>query len=374
MSAPTKPNIAGSEPVTGDVRPRLRILHLIPTLEGGGAERQLAYLAADHVARGHDVHVASVRGGRHVDVVVKAGAKHHLVKHASNHDPLLLPRIVGLIRRLRPQVVQTWLLQMDVLGGLAALTTRSPWVLTERTSAAFYDFPMARVRRWLGSHATAIVSNSRGGAEYWADTASAHSVIQNGVPLDAIRGVAPSADARRLSPFVLFAGRFSEEKNILVLIDALRTVVPATGARAMICGEGPERSVVERAVSEAKLQDHIHVAGYRTDLWSWMKEASAFVSLSRFEGCPNTVLEAMACGCPLVASDIPAHRDLLDEDCAFIVPVADVTATAAALTTAISNPELARRRAAIASSRITSFSVERVAASYEKLYQTLVTA
>jgi glycosyltransferase involved in cell wall biosynthesis len=352
---------------------RLRILHLIPSLEGGGAERQVAYLAAAQSRAGHDVHIASVRHGQHARAVTDAGVHHHILKSGGNHDPLLVPRVLALFRELRPDVVQTWLLQMDVLGGLAALTSRSRWVLTERTSGVFYDFPTARVRRWLGARASAIVANSDGGLAYWNGAPQAVlTVIRNGLPLETIRATPVSAEARSLVPLVLFAGRFSEEKNVLTLVEALKRVVPATGARAMLCGEGPQRELIEAAVTAAGLGDSVGVVGYREDLWSWMKAASAFVSLSRFEGCPNTVLEAMACGCPLVVSDIPAHRELLDESCALLVNAAEPDAIAAALKSAITDCDTARRRAEVAAARVQSFSMERVAAAYEALYHRLL--
>ena len=130
--------------------------------------------------------------------------------------------------------------------------------------------------------------------------------------------------------------------------------------------------MIQRAVSNAGLGERVSVAGYREDLWSWMKAASAFVSLSRFEGCPNTVLEAMACGCPLVVSDIPAHRELLDESSALLVNATDPDAIAAALTSTLTDRDAARRRAEVAAVRVESFSIERVAAAYEALYQRLL--
>ncbi len=54
-------------------------------------------------------------------------------------------------------------------------------------------------------------------------------------------------------------------------------------------------------------------------VWALMKKASVFVSLSAYEGCPNTVMEAMACGCPIIVSDIPEHREILDEQSALFV-------------------------------------------------------
>ena len=83
----------------------------------------------------------------------------------------------------------------------------------------------------------------------------------------------------------------------------------------ILCGEGPQRSELEVMRHKLGLDADVHFTGHlpAASVWALMKKASVFVSLSAYEGCPNTVMEAMACGCPLVLSDIPAHREILDE-------------------------------------------------------------
>src|SRR5215216_4989655 len=98
----------------------MRILYTIPTLGYGGAERQLSYLAAELAARGHEVHVASSRGGANLRRVKSAGAEWHHLGGVCHSDPVILYRLLRLIRRLRPDVVQTILTPMDILGGTAA--------------------------------------------------------------------------------------------------------------------------------------------------------------------------------------------------------------------------------------------------------------
>jgi hypothetical protein len=74
---------------------------------------------------GHEIHVASLRGGPNLDRLKAAGVVWHQVGGFSNHDPVILIRLISLLRELRPDVVQTSLAQMDILGGLAALMTRT---------------------------------------------------------------------------------------------------------------------------------------------------------------------------------------------------------------------------------------------------------
>src|SRR5687768_14057109 len=116
----------------------MRVLHLIPSLGGGGAERQIAYLARGLSERGGDVHVGILRGGANLERLESTGATVHWIRSSGNYDPFLLPRTVSLIRRVRPDVVQTWLTQMDVVGGLAALIVGKRWIVSERSSGEHY--------------------------------------------------------------------------------------------------------------------------------------------------------------------------------------------------------------------------------------------
>src|SRR6185295_4143315 len=109
----------------------MRIMYCIPTLEGGGAEGQVAGLATEVARLGHEVHVVFSREGVNLDRLKAGGVAAHRVGRGRNNDPGIFFGLLRLIRKLRPNVVQTCLTQMDVLGGAAALLTRTHWVLAE---------------------------------------------------------------------------------------------------------------------------------------------------------------------------------------------------------------------------------------------------
>ena len=98
----------------------MTILHCVPNMLGGGAERQVAILSEAQVRAGHDVHVALIEGGPNLALLERSGAAIHWIPAASYYDPRILPRLGRLMRHLRPRVVQSWILQMDVAAGLAS--------------------------------------------------------------------------------------------------------------------------------------------------------------------------------------------------------------------------------------------------------------
>jgi glycosyltransferase involved in cell wall biosynthesis len=348
-------------------------------MAGGGAERQLTYLAAEFVRMGCDVHVAVIQDGPNASRLEATGATLHRLRALGNYDPQILWQLLRTIGRVKPDVVQCWLLQMEVLGGVAALVTGTPWVFCERASEEAYSdsFKMwLRVR--VGRRATAIVSNSETGDRYWARRTGdrvRRCVIPNCLPFAEIAATQPASPGdfgvTTGEPIVLAAGRLEAQKNFETLVRALRRVVAKRPVQAICCGDGSLRGLIEGLVEENNLADRVRIVGYVSNLWSLMKRADLTVSVSWFEGSPNVVLEAMACGCPLVVSDIPTHRELLDEDAAILVDPGDPQCVADAIIQVLSDPEAARKRARTAQDRVRRYSPATVARKYADLYREL---
>lgn len=358
----------------------MRILHFIPSMGGGGAERQLAYLAEELTRLGWEVHVALLSGGPNMDRLRASGAVIHPLAARSNYDPGILFQLLRTVKSVKPDLIQVWMLQMEVLGGAAAQMARVPWVFSERSSALCYPLTLkSRLRVSMASRAGAIVSNSTGGDEYWRARLGSRVprwVIPNALPLDEIEAArAAGPEETGLGPeqkVVLYVGRFSPEKNLETLLLALRQVVSQPGIVAVLCGDGPSRSTIERQVQEYGLGDRVRLPGYISAVWSWMKRADVFVSVGLFEGHPNTVLEAMACGCPLVVSDIPAHREFLDEHSALLVNPRAPAEIAQAIGSVLSTPERATGRAQAARAQAAAWSAPAIARQYEQVYQVLI--
>ena len=346
----------------------------------GGAERQLGILAAAQVRAGNEVHIAHVHGGVYLTEAHRAGVEAHAIKASGNHDPRIVLGLAHLFRRVKPDVVQTWLPQMDVFAGVAALLTSVPWVLLENSSAPAYvaRFKDRVIRPAVGSHAGAIVANSPDGLAYWAQRgapSALRAVIPNAIDFDGIRAANPAAPtglATGNDKYFLFAGRLSPEKNLPVLIRAFRRAYDETGVGAVICGEGPMRAELANLIASLGLEGKVVLAGVRQDVWGLMKGASALVSASLFEGQSNVVLEGAAAGVPLVLSDIKGNRDAADEESALFFDPRSPEELAVALTAVVRDPGAAAIRCRNARRGVESLSIERCVQSYRQVYDELL--
>lgn len=340
-------------------------------MHGGGAERQLRDLAPALADRGHDVHVAVVFPGVHLSGLT-AKCTVHEIRPAGTRDPRIVTRLFGCMRRLKPNVVQTWLTYVDIAAGASATMCRIPWVLSERSAALSYPPTFInRLRVHVGRRASLVIANSPGGAEYWRDRGVPRvDVIPNFVDIDELEAAEAVRDPRIADDdeVILSIGRLSPEKNLTTLVDAFRLLqADRPKTRLVFCGEGPLRDSIEAHAAGAGLADRVLFAGF-VDVASWLKRASAIAAISTCEGHPNAVLEAMAVRVPVVLSDIPSHRDVAGDDSAWFAPVDDAAAIAGQLAAALARPDEAARKAERGRQLVRNLSLGMVAARYEEAY------
>lgn len=358
----------------------MRVLHCAPNVGGGGAERQLTYLCSGLVRNGVDVHVALVHSGCNYDRLKASGATIHNLSPSACHSPRVAIELWDLIRRVGPDIVQTWFRQMDILGGLSALSLRIPWVVSERSSALCYTPTVKhRVRAHLGCFASAVIANSKAGANYWRELKTGRTpplfVIPNGIPFDEINATEPSFDRSAVKSqreTLLYVGRLSPEKNLVNLLRALQQIEPQLRPACVICGDGPDRHKLCSLAENLALQDDVIFLGYVDNVWAWMKSSKALVCISEFEGHPNAVLEAMACGCQIIASDIPAHREFLDPGTNCLIRPNDIGAIARAIRRSTACLDSKEERVRRVSADLARLSTSAMASAYEHVYSGLL--
>jgi len=166
---------------------------------------------------------------------------------------------------------------------------------------------------------------------------------------------------------IVSVGRLSPEKGYATLIEAFAQLRQTRPARLTIVGEGDERGNLEALIEAKGLSGDVSLPGHNPDPLSVVSQASLFVSSSSHEGLGNALIEAMACGVPVVATDAPyGPREILEDGrLGRLVTVGDATALAGAMAATLDQPT----DGAILQARAGEFSVERSAERFIQLLQ-----
>jgi glycosyltransferase involved in cell wall biosynthesis len=160
------------------------------------------------------------------------------------------------------------------------------------------------------------VANSKGLAVLAERADGTHaSTIPNGVDVDFFRPAAHPPDDRSVR--CLFVGRFQSQKNLPYLMEQFAKVAKRsdTTLRLTLVGDGPQRGKLEVLARELGIKDRVEWTGWldKHSLRNAYQAADIFVNPSLYEGMPNAVLEAMACGLPVVASRVPGNDELIQD-------------------------------------------------------------
>jgi len=191
----------------------------------------------------------------------------------------------------------------------------------------------------------------------------------------ALTGVNPALHSTPSTRLAVYTGRLDEAKGLGELVAAWPAVLTRhPGARLWLAGEGPYQAALEEQIESRDLAGRIVLAGVFDDVDELLAAADLFVLPSREEGMSRALLEAMAAGLPIVASDIPGNRNLVsDGEHGLLVPPGDVDALSAAVCRLLDEPEPAGRLGAAARDRLQNeFSLAAMAEKHLALFETLL--
>jgi glycosyltransferase involved in cell wall biosynthesis len=173
---------------------------------------------------------------------------------------------------------------------------------------------------------------------------------------------------RENSPVVLTVARLDEQKGHANLLKAAAEI---PGALFVFAGDGPERAGLEKQVEELRLSDRVIFLGQRNDVRELLRGCDLFVLPSLFEGLPLSVMEAMAAGKPVIASDIGGVNELVrNGETGYLVPPGDTHALARGINSLIADPALSRKMAIAGKALVEKeFSSESMVAGVTDIYK-----
>jgi len=373
------------------------VLHVIVGLEVGGAEMMLARLVTDAAARStryrHTVVSLTGTGPLGAQLQARGIAVHELRMTGFGSMPAALARLRALMRRIRPDIVQTWMYHADLLGGLAARLAgvrRVIWgVRTTEMSAR--DSRTTAGLRWLcarlsGRVPAVIVCAAEASRRLHASLgyrADRMVVVPNGFDLQALSTSAASVEAVRVGwklgpgqPVVGCVGRFNPDKDPRNFVEAAGHLAARfPDLRFVMIGRGCDRGNAELMawIQALHLDDRFILAGERSDIPTCLAAMDVFCLPSRTEGFPNVVGEAMAMGRPCVVTDVGDAAVLLGAH-GMVVPRENPQALADGVARLLQMPA-AQREAMGAGGRHrieSEFSIGRCRERLESIYSDLI--
>jgi glycosyltransferase involved in cell wall biosynthesis len=391
---------------------RRHIALFLSSLAGGGAERVILQLAEAFGRRGHrvDLVLSSLRGELVPEIpetskVVELGAARATEAFrtlfglpfttTSKILPTMikrkrkkirsLPNLVNYLREERPEVLMA---STDVPNLLALWGNR----IAEATTRVFIKADVS-LETWVRESTDTLTRKLPRLISDWYPRANGLIAVSagladelsgmTGVARESIRVIYNPIDCQRIAqlakapledpwfdpggpPVVLAVGRLHPQKDYPTLFRAFAEVRKDRSAGLAILGDGPERVRLESLTRELGIEDDVRLLGFQQNPFAYMARASVFVLSSAWEGLSNVLIEALACGCPVVSTDCPhgPKEVLKDGRYGKLVPVKDPRALADALASTLDgriHPDSARKRAS-------QFDIETVTDCYSEFF------
>ena len=363
---------------------KTRLALVIPTMDRGGAEKQLALLAENLPRDEFDVHVILLtRDGPRSESLRSQGIPVTVIGKRFKADPSALFRLKRFFKQLSPDIVHTWLFAANSFGRAAAWMAGVPVVIaSERCVDPWKGWWHFSIDRFLSRRSAAITTNSAGVKAFYVDHGidkDLFRVIPNGIPERTTQPISREVAFDRLGVpterrLVLAVGRLWPQKRYRDLIWAGELIASTRDDTTLIViGDGPKRSELLRFRDAVTTPNHVAFVGARDDVDQLLPHADLFWIGSEYEGQSNSVIEAMQAGVPVVASDITGNRDLVIHDqTGRLVKLGDRAAFARESLDLLENPGDAQRLAEAARDRISKqFSVDQMVHKHVQAYREL---
>ena len=335
------------------------IAFFIPTMDGGGAERVVINLLKGMVAHNLplDLILANAEGP-YLNLIPK---QVRTIDLAAGRVVKAIAPLVRYLRTAKPKVIISHLNHANVIALVAkqlAFNNTKIVVVEHNTfsvaqSSLFRGHFIPPLMKLLYPKADAIVGVSQAvardleqGLSLAAETVKTiyNPVVDRELLAKKNNYIGHPWFQSQTIPVILAVGRLTEQKDFPTLLRAFALLRQKIPARLLILGEGELRQELEMMVKQLGIAEAVTLPGFVPNPQDYMSKASVFVLSSRWEGLPTALIEAMACGCPVVATDCPSgSKEILAEGkYGKLIPVGDAEALSTALMGTLQNPPQSR--------------------------------
>jgi glycosyltransferase involved in cell wall biosynthesis len=376
----------------------VKMMVLVPTMRMGGAERNTALLL-EHIDRGLVNPELALVFNREIFYSIPKDVPIHVLENIA--DPPQLPisddplkawlekmalKLAGLVQKRHVDILFSTQLWTSIIAALArkhlpsairviaTVDCHPSTFLPSHKHGELYTYLM----RGYFNEADRIVAVSEGIAKDLVDNYGVKpekiDVIHYPVDWAKVQELAQEPVEHEWFsqeiPIVLFVGRLEAVKGVEHLLRAFAKVRRQMAARCVLVGDGQEREKLQELAHQLGIEQDVYFAGRQSNPFKYMKRATSFVLPSLSEGLPNVLIEAMACGCPVIATDVASggSREVLGGgEYGILVPPGDEEGLAQAILRVLQDPALRKRLSRLASQYAQKFDVHEIFRKYNRL-------
>lgn len=318
-----------------------KIMFVIHALGYGGAGKMIVYLANHFSKLGYDVVLyVEEQLGKHYDM--ESGVRvYQETEFFRNYYTRHFQQIFQLRRRVKeinPDLLISFQTNQNALSVLATRKRHIPVIVSERGDPYQYHDIVAKLKTWVINKAEGGVFQTKKAMQYYGKGLQARSVVIYNP--NTVVGIERPVERNNE---IAFVGRFDiHQKRQDLAVDAFKIVADAVpDVKLAFYGAGKEQEIIKEKVSRLGLDDRVIFKGLVKDVPNAIKESRMFLMTSDFEGMPNALIEAMACGLPCVSTDCSpggASELIQSGKNGVIVPCGDAKAIASAMINLLREP------------------------------------
>ena len=372
-----------------------KVLFFIPSLEGGGAEKVMVNILRQADKSNIEPVLLLLYPFEHSPYRALLPEYVRVIVAGRNSDSIVEKIKQGMhffktVYRVKPKAIVSMLTHCNIMAVLAGMVFGIRVVACEQNTLGevikakegrnILWIPVAPLVKIVYRFADKIIAVSEGVKINLTDEfrIPAHmiEVIYNPIDIDRISELSRMPLEHPFfqgsAPVILAIGRLVRQKRFDLLIRAFREVLSELDARLIIAGEGPERESLQRLAKDLGIGEKISLVGFQANPYAFLSKADVFVLSSSYEGLPMVLLEALACGTPVISTDCKSGpREILDNGrCGLLVPEGDEGALAEGIVRLVRDKALQEALSHLGKKRARDFSIDEVFKQYERvIYQ-----
>ena len=381
-------NVPSSSRIKNEFLPnyKMKLLFVISSLVGGGAERVITNIITHLDNKKYEISLALFeKKGSYLSQIPDYVEIYDLKKKNRYSFLKLILHLSRLFREIRPKAVVSFLNYTNIVVLLARFLSggRFNLVISVRIYLSYATFHtrLSRIRyllyKFLFNYADFIVAPSidikRDLEKKFNIIKRKIKIIYNPIDLKKIMKL-KEEEIKELTikkkPFLLTAGRLTKQKGYPYLLRAYSRIYKEIDEKFVILGTGKDHEKLKSLVNELGIREHVFFLGFQKNPYKFMNRASIFVLSSLWEGFPNVILEAMACGVPVISTDCPSGpREIITNGKnGILVPPADEKALAEAMLNLLINKNLRKHFSIEGKKKAGDFRIDRILPQYEGLF------